>query len=403
MGWGRSGLALCDLLLSLGKKVFVSEEKERGCFPAALVDSYRQRGVAFEFGGHSPRSLDGADLLLVSPGVDGVRSELFRQAQVRSIPCVGELEFASWLTKADIVAITGTNGKTTTAYLAREVLSQKNKRTFLGGNIGTPFSSFVSDTKKDDIVVLEVSSFQLETIIEFKPFVAAFLNIEPDHMDRYRNFESYLQAKLNIFRNQRPEDWAVLNKNMCYRNLLDKKVTSQIVYFSNEFSNENFSCVYRIAAVFGLSRTDCLPIFSQFKGLPHRLQVVRTVKGVTFVNDSKATNPSSTIWALRNIAAPIILLAGGKDKGLDYATLIPHLRRVKKINLFGESALKIQQALQDRVDLELCPSLYEAVQRSWRQARRGDTVLFSPMCASFDMFSDYEQRGAKFIELVNAL
>lgn len=403
VGWGRSGISLTNLLLRLGKEVKVSEAAEDKSFSPQLINDFTGKGVEFEFGGHSEEFIKDAQLLILSPGVDLSSSLIKPAASANNIPCVGEIEFSSWLTKARIIAITGTNGKTTSSELTYQVLNRAGKRVFLGGNIGRPFSSFVLETGEGDLVVLEISSFQLESIIEFKPYVAAFLNIEPDHLDRYSDFKDYFQAKLNIFRNQDREDWAILNKNIDFRSQIEKVIKSQLVCFSGEFSNENFSCVYRIAAVFGLTKTDCLRVFSEFKGLPYRLQVARKLNEVTFINDSKATNPSSTIWALKNTKAPVILLAGGRDKGLDYSSLLPHLKKVKRVNLFGEAAVKIRGALGVKVETKVFRSLEEAVLSSYRGAESGDTILLSPMCSSFDEFSDYQDRGDKFIEIVNSI
>jgi len=403
IGWGKSGISLANLLLTLGKDVKVSDLAQKNIFSKSLISDFISKGVEFEFGGHSEEFIKDAQLLVLSPGVDLNSCSIKRIASNNNIPCVGEIEFSSWLTKAKIIAITGTNGKTTSSELTYQLLKQTKKRVFLGGNIGTPFSSFVLETKEDDLVVLEISSFQLETIIEFKPYVVAFLNIEPDHLNRYPDFKGYFQAKLNIFRNQTEKDWAVLNKSIDLRSQIEKSIKSQLVYFSDEFSNQNFSCVYRIAAIFGLTKNDCLKVFSEFTGLKHRLQVVKKVDRVTFINDSKATNPSSTVWALKNTKAPIILLVGGKDKGLDYSSILPHLRKVRKINLIGEAAITIREVLGFKIETKIFQSLEEAVLDSYRKAKPGDTILFSPMCSSFDMFSNYQDRGDKFIDIVNKI
>jgi UDP-N-acetylmuramoylalanine--D-glutamate ligase len=403
LGFGQSGISLCNLSLGLRKQVWVSDAKESSEFPQELIKGFAQQGVEFEFGGNLGQFLKDTDLVVLSPGFDQNKCPLVRTAQSLGIPLVGEIEFASWFNQAKIVAITGTNGKTTTTHLSQKVLESKGKKVFAGGNIGTPFSSFVLETKKNDIVVLEVSSFQLETSPSFRPYVAAFLNIEPDHLDRYPDFKDYLQTKMNIFKNQGSEDWAVLNRNLMVYSLLEKKIRARIVDFSDEFPNENFSCVYRIAGIFGLTKTDCLNVFSSFKGLPHRLELVKKVNGITFINDSKATNPSSTVWALENTKNPIILLAGGRDKDLDYSSIKPFLRRVKKINLFGEASAKIKQALDSKVESEIFSSFEGAIKSSFKESTAGDTVLLSPMCASFDMFSSYQERGNKFIETVNNL
>jgi UDP-N-acetylmuramoylalanine--D-glutamate ligase len=403
VGWGKSGVALCDLLISLNKTVVVSEAKNKSDFNEDLVNSYQQKKVKFYFGSNDICALDGAQLIVLSPGVDPKKCPIAIGALSRGIACVGELEFAYWFTDAKIIAITGTNGKTTTTNLIYNLLRTHKKRVFMGGNIGTPFSSFVRETKKDDIIVLEVSSFQMETILEFRAHVAVILNIEPDHMDRYSDFQEYLLAKVNIFKNQKENDWAIINKNSFCRKEIEKKINSQIVYFSNEFENENFSCVWRVAKIFGLSKADCLKTFAEFKGLPHRLEFVRKIDNILFINDSKATNPSSTIWALKNIKDPVILLAGGKDKGLDYSCLREHLRGVKKINAFGQAAAKIKKALGDAVAFEVFSTLDEATVISFKEAAFGDVVLLSPMCASFDAFRDYQHRGEHFVNTVKTL
>jgi UDP-N-acetylmuramoylalanine--D-glutamate ligase len=233
--------------------------------------------------------------------------------------------------------------------------------------------------------------------------VAAVLNIEPNHLDRHPDFNSYFQAKMNIFKNQKHTDYAVLPQNSSLRPLMEKQIKAQAIYFSDELINENQSCVYRIAAIFGLSKADCLKIFSSFTGLPHRLQKVREINKVTFVNDSKSTNPASTVWALKNLSGPVILIAGGKDKGVAYTSIIPYLKKVKKINLIGAAAQKIKNELCSYVPIEIFSSLAAVVQASFSQAQSQDTVLFSPMCASFDMFLNYMDRGKKYTALVKQL
>jgi UDP-N-acetylmuramoylalanine--D-glutamate ligase len=403
VGLGKSGFSLCNLLLSLKKEARVTEIRERKSFPHLLIDKLREKGVAFEFGGHSDSFIKDCELMILSPGVDPLTSESVKIAHKFNIPCVGEVEFSFWLTRAKFIAITGTNGKTTTTFLTYRVLKKKRKGVFLGGNIGIPVSSFILNTKKNDLIVIEISSFQLETIIEFRPYVACLLNIDPNHLDRHPTFRDYFEAKMNIFRNQKDSDWAVVNQNVSLRKDIEKRVKAKIVYFSSEFPNENLSCVYRTAGLFGISKTDCLKVFSSFRGLPHRLQFVKEKNGVTFINDSKSTNPASTIWALKNIKGNVILIAGGKDKGVDYANIKPYLKRVKKINLIGQASDKIKETLYSHVPIGIFSSLKEVVTASFNEAGSGDTVLFSPMCSSFDMFSNYMERGRKFMEVVNNL
>ncbi|MCF7908741.1 MAG: UDP-N-acetylmuramoyl-L-alanine--D-glutamate ligase [Candidatus Omnitrophica bacterium] len=402
VGWGASGIGLVNLLLSLGKKVKVSEQRERNCFSPEVIDSLVKAGVDFEFSAHSESFIKQSQLVVLSPGVDPVRSKAIKAILSLGLPYIGEIEFAFLLTKANCIAITGTNGKTTTSHLTYQLLKAKRKRVFLGGNVGIPFSSFVLNTKKGDLVVLELSSFQLETIISFRPQVAALLNVAPDHLDRYKDFREYLTAKMNIFRNQTKEDFAVLNKNSSLNFEKEGSVKAKTIYFSNEFSDENLSAAYRIAQIYGLTKLDCEKVFSSFVGLPHRRQLVKVINGINFVNDSKATNPSSTIWALKNSKGSVILLAGGKDKGLDYSELVPYLKSVKKLNLFGEASGAIMESLEAHVPVQKFSSFEEAIAVSFSQASQGDTILLSPMCSSFDMFSNYKERGDRFSAIVNS-
>ncbi len=403
VGFGRTGVYLVDLLVKLGKRVKVTDKKDKENFSPFLIKRFSQAKVNFEFSQHTKSFIEGSDLVVVSPGVDIQNTPIIEIADKEGIPVVGEIELVSWLTSAKIVAITGTNGKTTTSFLTYRILKRKGKNVYLAGNIGIPFSCYALVLKPSDIVILEVSSFQLESIIEFKPFIACLLNLKPDHLDRYQDFDSYIRAKLNIFRNHTGNEWAVLNKEIFNLKTITKNINSRIVYFSSELSNPNFSAVYRVLSILGIDKTDCIKFFADFKGLPHRFQIVRKVRGITFINDSKATNPTSTIWALKNINSDIILIAGGKDKGLDYTVVKPYLRRVKKINLIGESADKIRESLSYDRRVYLFNSLREAVRDAYASAGSKDTVLFSPMCSSFDMFSNYIERGRRFIEIVNAL
>jgi len=403
VGLGKSGLSLCRLLLSLGKKVKITEKQPADNFPSSLLKRLNQQGVEVEFGGHSKNFIQDCQLLILSPGVDVKKDNLLKLVRELGILMVGEIEFSFWFNKANIIAITGTNGKTTTAFLTYKVLRRKNWRVFLGGNIGIPFSSFVLNTKKNDMVVLEVSSFQLETIMKFRPFISCLLNVAPDHFDRYNSFDEYVEAKKKIFKNQTEEDWAVLNKNLPSTYPWEKEIKAKISYFSSEFANENLSCVYKIATILGINKSTCREVFTSFKGLPHRMQEVAKIKGVKFINDSKSTNPSSTLWAVKNIPAPIILLAGGRDKGLNYSSLIPHLKKIKKVYLFGEASWKIEEALYGYTQIEVFSSLKAAVYHAFQEAEEGDTILFSPMCSSFDAFTNYRERGRRFVEIVKEL
>ncbi|MCM8820291.1 MAG: Mur ligase family protein, partial [Candidatus Omnitrophica bacterium] len=390
VGFGKSGISLCNLLLFLGKKVLVSEIKYENNFDLSLVEKFKRKGVCFEFGIHTENFIKDVDLLILSPSVNIKNSTIVEIANKLGIPYIGEIEFSFWLTKAKFVAITGTSGKTTTTFLTYQLLKNNLKqRIFLGGNIGIPVSSFILNTKKDDIVVLEISSFQLQTILYFKPFIAVLLNLEPNHLDHHSCFEEYFLAKMNIFKNQDNNDWAVLNKDMSLLYKIEKYVKARKLYFSSEFFNENFSCVYRIGKIFGLDKSSCQKIFSNFRGLPHRLQLVRIIKDIKFINDSKATTPLATIWALKNTKSKVILICGGKDKGVDYSQILSYKGQIKKINLIGEAASKIKEILGLSIESEIFSSLEDAVLNSYKEAESGDSIIFSPMCSSFDMFKNY--------------
>ncbi len=401
IGFKKSGIALCDLLLSLGKKVRVSEAKPLTLAYEPLVRSYCQRGVEFEWGGNSSHFLEKCQLIVLSPGVDPQKSPAVVQFCQQGLPVVGEVEFSSWFNKARLVAITGTNGKTTTTFLTYRLLKEKNPRTFLAGNIGIPFSSVVTRTRPGDVVVLEVSSFQLETICKFRPFVSCLTNLEPDHLDRYEREKDYYLAKKNIFRNQQSTDYAVLNENISCREEWQHDIKAAVVFFGKEFDNENFSAAYRVASLFGVSRQNAADFFAGFKGLPHRMQFVRRINEVTFINDSKATNPASTVWALKNSPGPLILIAGGRDKGAGYDDLKPWLYKIKRIHLFGEAKQLINDSLASQVPCRIFSGMDPAVRAAYDGAEPGDTVLLSPMCSSYDMFSNYIERGRKYIQLVN--
>ncbi len=402
-GWGKTGISLTKLLLFLGKKVKVTEEKLQSGFSSLAIKEFQKRGVEFEFGQHSQKFISDSEIILISPGISFFDSSLGQIARQLQIPCLGELEFASYFTSAKIIAITGTNGKTTTAHLTYLLLKNKGRKVYLGGNIGRPFSEIVLKAKKGDLIVLEVSSFQLETIMKFRPQIAALLSVYPDHIERHKSFENYFKAKMKIFQNQQRNDWAFVSKNNKLFKVFSSKIKAKVKYFGDEFSNENLSCVYRIGQLFGADKNDCILLFSQYNNLPHRRQHVATINKIKFINDSKATNPSSTAYALESIKGPVILIAGGRDKKLNYSLLRKYSRRIKKINLIGEASSEIKGDLGDKINCQEFNSLEEAVMASYKEALPGESVIFSPMCSSFDMFVDYQERGNTFVKIVKSI
>jgi UDP-N-acetylmuramoylalanine--D-glutamate ligase len=403
LGFARSGQALAELSLARGLEVKVSEAAEAKQFEGSLITRFKNKGVCFEFGGHNRQFVKDSDIVVVSPGIDT------KQGTVKDLLCglrqpvVGELEFASWFIQGKIIAITGSNGKTTTTSLVYHVLNNFYNNVYLAGNIGYPLSRFVVDSNPDSIFVIEVSSFQLETIDKFKPDIACLLNLAPDHLDRYQNLKDYYQAKFNIFKNQDQNQWALLNRNLADNKDLDNIVKSRKVYFDAEFIDQNYSAALKIAELAGIRLEAAKSVLKGFNNLAHRVEAVASIKGVKFINDSKATNPAATAWALTKIKGPIILIAGGKDKELDYSLIYPYLEKIKKVNLIGEAADKISEVLKNKVKLEKFSSLADAIKDSYNISQSQDTVLFSPMCSSFDMFRDYQHRGQEFKRMVEEI
>ncbi|MBN2120995.1 MAG: hypothetical protein JW734_08100 [Candidatus Omnitrophica bacterium] len=395
VGAGRSGLSLVHLAKKLAKDVRITDINKD--IPEENIAVFNNLGVEFELGKHSQGFLKAVDLIVVSPGVD---AEWLKSKYLSGldIPIVGEIEFSYWFCKSkNIIAITGTNGKTTTTFVIGDILKKHTgRKVHVLGNIGSPFSSAVVDIQADDYIVLEISSFQLETVFSFKPHVACLLNFSPDHLDRYPNLNSYFQAKKRIFMNQEGSDYAIIPRAL-EADLGSLKAQKILV------DDDNISFIRKALGIYNLKEGFVDAYMDNFKGLSHRLELVARKGNITFINDSKATNVSATNFALSKIKGPIILIAGGMDKGLDYSQVKPFLGDVKKIFLIGQTKAKIKQDLGDCVATEELSCLEEAVISAYRQAEQGDTVLLSPMCSSFDMFKDYKDRGNRFREAVNKL
>jgi len=438
VGLGKSGVASALFLKAEGARVTVSdaksEEQLRGEIPALL-----DKGIAVEAGGHGERTFRQQDFIVVSPGVP-VDQPMIVQAKQFGIPVIGEIELASRFLKGQIVAITGSNGKTTTTSLAGDVIAASGKPALVGGNIGTPAIELVTKSKEVTWTVLEVSSFQLETIETFHARVAAVLNVTPDHLDRHHTFEAYWAAKKRIFENQTSEDFAVMNADdpECVR--MAEGLKSKVLWFSRKnevktgaFVREN-KIYYRgangereimpvaemqlkgshnvenvLAAVCIGIAAGCTPqqirsAVKAFKAVEHRLEYVATVGGVQYYNDSKATNVDATIKALESFPANVHIILGGKDKGSDYTVLKPLLRaRVKRVYTIGAAAEKIESHIGGATEIVRAGTLESAVRRATELAQPGDVVLLAPACASFDQFTGYEQRGRVFKGLVAAL
>jgi UDP-N-acetylmuramoylalanine--D-glutamate ligase len=438
VGLGKSGVASALFLKSRGARVTVSDSKPE----AELRDEILlllEHGITVETGGHGDRTFRGQDLIVVSPGVPVDAPQLV-QARNLGEPVIGEIELAARFLSGPIVAITGANGKTTTTSLAGEIIAAGNFSTLVGGNIGTPAISFVDQAGPATWTVLEVSSFQLETIVEFRPRIAVILNITPDHLDRHKTFANYLNAKARVFENQGADDFTVLNADDPSAAGLADRTHAHLFWFSRKREIEKGAFVRGAHIYFrdGRSEREIMPLAEVplkgahnlenvlagvsigslvgckpeqirhavriFKAVEHRLEFVARVAGVDYYNDSKATNVDATIKALESFPANIHLILGGKDKGSDYTVLNDLLRqRVKRVYTIGAAAAKIESQIQGAAEIDHAETLENAVRRASESAAAGDVILLAPACASFDQFQSYEHRGRVFKEIVHSL
>ncbi|MCG8431995.1 MAG: UDP-N-acetylmuramoyl-L-alanine--D-glutamate ligase [Candidatus Omnitrophica bacterium] len=403
IGLARSGYACAKMLASLGCEVSVTEREDRRDL-RELAGELRRLRVRVELGGHSRALLSGRELTVISPGVPDTALPV-QWARQEGIPVISEIECAFRLCPARIVAVTGSNGKTTVTTLISRVIAESGRKVFLCGNIGTPFSQELPKMHAGDFVALEVSSFQLEHITSFKPSVAVVLNCTPNHLDRYRSMEEYIRAKRNILRFQDADDVLILNADDPEVRKWGRESKAQVVLFSSDGGlNPNHAALYAVARALEIDTRAVGRVLSSFSGIEHRLEHVDEKNGVSFINDSKATTLDATLWALRRTRQPVILIAGGKHKGIDYSAIAPEAqRKVKRAVLFGEARDLIGRALEGRVPVDYAHDLSEAVTRAHSAAASGDCVLFSPMCSSFDMFANYEERGRVFKECVRGL
>ncbi len=403
VGLARSGSACALLLSGLGAEVSVTDNKDNEA-TRARRDLLRERGVACELGTHTPEFIRGRDLVVISPGIcDEALPVVW--AKELGIPVISEIEAAWILCPAKVVAVTGSNGKTTVTTLIGEILKESGRKAFVCGNIGNPFSGEVAKMGEGDFVSLEVSSFQLEHISAFKPDIAVLLNFSRNHLDRYADMEEYLRAKKRMYMNQDPSNYLVLNRADKAVSALAKEAAGRVVYFEEaQGLNPNQAAVMAVGSILGIDAALVRKVFSEFKGVEHRMEYVSRVNGITFINDSKATTVDSAIWALKNIAGPVILIAGGRDKGNDYSLIFRAAQgKVKGVIAIGEAKDKILASFEGSLSADSATSLQEAVKKAFHKASPGDYVLLSPMCSSFDMFSDYEQRGKVFKKAVLGL
>ncbi len=446
IGAGRSGIAASLLAAKKGAKVLLSESGQNNLEPK-IFNQLLEANIVTEFGNHTDNVFD-CDFIVVSPGVP-LDSAVIQKARKIGISIFGELEFASLFAKGKIVGITGTNGKTTTTALTHHLLSNCGFKTFIGGNIGEAFSNFVDKTTDDSITVLEVSSYQLDTIESFHPNVSVILNITPDHLERYENdFSKYISSKFRITLNQKENDLFIYNlddinitQNIKDGSFIKKSfsiydqnsasifLSGESIFIKNYQRNLQVSLqkplkvidtrdlqlvgvhnyYNTMAGILVATYFDCdleaiRMSLKSFRGVEHRQEVVRVLKGVTFINDSKATNVRSTYYALKSFDPPIILILGGREKDNDYTEIFELVKsKVKFIIAIGETKEKIYNVFSSFKNVIKCDSLQEALEMAYENSSANDIVLFSPACKSFDMFRDFEHRGKTFKEIVNAL
>ena len=440
VGLGKSGLSAAMFLRAQGARVTVSDTRSATALEKeipALLDA----GIMVESGGHGLLTFRRQDLIVISPGVPMDTPEV-KQVRAFGLPVIGELELASRYLKGKVVAITGANGKTTTTTLVGKIFSDGGVATQVGGNIGLPVIDLVAKSTQETVNVLEVSSFQLETVEEFHPDIAVILNITPDHLDRHGSFENYVAAKERIFARQVAGDSLVLNADDRVTQMCAARARSDVSWFSGTktvrrgaflrdgvivwvakeggitepvmplsemplkgaHNVENVLAAVCVARLAGISAESIRTTVAHFKAVEHRLELVRSLNGVEFYNDSKATNVDATRKAVASFTAGVHLILGGKDKDSDYSAMAELLRdRVKVVYTIGSAAEKIERQLHGVVKMMAAETLRTAVIEAAKNAVAGDVVLLSPACSSFDQFENYEHRGQVFRQLVGEL
>lgn len=445
IGLAKSGVSLVRFLVEKGAKVTVSDHKSKAELSNSL-EQIESLQLEYDLGGHTPKKFIEQDLIILSPGVSP-QLKIFDYARHNGVKVTGEFEFANWFIKEPVIAITGTNGKTTTTYLIHKILKESGVDAWIGGNYGTPVIEYVASGKKAQVLVLEVSSFQLEHCEKFNPKNVVFTNLAENHLDRYKSMEDYINAKRRIFANTNPTTTSILNAddNAVIELARDPAVQrGRIFYFSRKsalepqimniggivnikdelrvrtgpdieslsikgmrargkHSIENLMAAILASREHGATSEAILNVINNFKGIPHRLEYVRRVGGVEFFNDSKATNVHSVKRALDAFDENVILIMGGKDTNLSYESLRDMVRKkVKSLILVGEAKERINRDVGDFCETYLIGTFEEAVLIAYQKSRIGDTVLLSPGCSSFDMFDSYVERGNYYKDIVNS-
>jgi UDP-N-acetylmuramoylalanine--D-glutamate ligase len=439
VGLGKSGLSVVRYLVREGVRVTVSDTKQEAELVPDVLREMKALGVKLETGEHRVDTFLRAERIIVSPGVP-LNIGPLAAAREKGIPVTGEMDLAVQIMNTPIVAVTGTNGKSTVTSFLGALLQNAGHEVFVGGNLGTPLIDYAASGSKADVAVVEVSSFQLDTMESFSPLVALLLNISPDHLDRYPNYEAYVQSKLRIFKNQGAGDFAILNddddvlssfappqdvsvlryglkkKDLRQASVEGKGIRAGLPGKESHFFDlqkcplpgrhnvENMMA----AALAGLALNAEPPVIQHtmdhFEGLPHRLEFSGRIREVAFYDDSKATNVDAAIRAIGSFDRPVILIAGGRHKGGDYAPLVRVSKgRVKKAFLMGESKQLMAEAFEDKIPYATADDMGDAVAKAFSVAKPRDVVLLAPACSSFDMFTDYAHRGRAFKEAVERL
>lgn len=430
LGMARSGIAAASKVNQLGGKAFLSEFK-----PESEITNSKNIKETFqcEFGGHTKKILDN-DVLILSPGIP--RSiPILQDAMKNNIEIISEIEFGFRIKhpESKVIAITGSNGKSTTVSLIHHILRSAGYNSILAGNIGTAFSSYPIEKDNIDFIVLELSSFQLELIDTFRADVAAILNITPDHLNRYKNFEDYAETKFNIFNNQNPNNLAILNMSDEPSTQFSNEINSTLKFFSlntksdiyfngksilcdrKEFSVKhasirgphniaNIMCAILAVSPFNIEEKIIQRALETFSPLAHRMEFVKEIHGVKFYNDSKATNTDSVKYALQSFKKPIRIILGGAGKGEDYSVLIPYLKQnAKKIYLTGDTINEMEKVFSETLEIVTDKDFKSIIEIAFSESEEGDIVVLSPACTSYDRFNNFEERGNTFKKIVHGL
>lgn len=435
VGLGRTGVAVARFLSARGASITISDAAPEDTH-GEVVREMRDLGASLEFGEHRRQTFTTADVIVLSPGVPHT-IPMIQAARDKGLPVIGELELSYRFIREPIIAITGTNGKSTTTELLGRMLQASGKRVFVGGNIGNPLVEYLENTDPVDTLVVEVSSFQLDTADTFRPRIGVLLNIAEDHLDRYPDMAAYAASKARLFRRQGSEDTAVLNgsdprtrriadripcrKLMYYgapralssgtegaavngrritlatRELPTAEIPRRLLHLPGDYNAENAAAAALAAIAAGGTLKGITEALRGYRGLPHRTEHVATVRGIHFYNDSKATNVDAVVRALNSFEMPMVLILGGRDKGADFTQLIgPVAARVKHVVAMGEAGPSIQSVLEKDASVSRAADMAEAVDQAYRIAASGEAVLLSPACASFDQYDSYADRGDDF-------